>query len=149
MEKIKPAQDSEPCCGKSVEKSPEAASIEEEKPFVKVYLNTEKVPLKFTRYRHKSHKHKMFMLTGLTNHRCNNCQKAINRMDTIFSCFRCDWDLCGNCWQLPSKREVPLAEDDKDVNETTITPVEIFVRTDEDDHNDDHEHDEKRTIRML
>jgi len=94
-------------------------------PFLSIKLNPEKIPEKFTRYRHPSHRHKLFMLTGLTSRKCDNlnCEKHIGRMDTIFSCFRCDFDLCANCFQLDTVNQVPLSPRDSEVNECTIKPL--------------------------
>ena len=87
----------------------------------KVRLNETVVPPKFTRYRHPSHCHRLFMIISMVHNYCNmniKCNK------TMFRCFRCDYDLCGNCFQLGTKGDpVPLAPDDNDVDETTINPI--------------------------
>jgi len=105
-------------------------------PQLTIKLNPTVVPSKFTRYRHPSHKHKLFMVTGLSNHRCDNenCRKNICRNETIFSCFRCNFDLCDMCFQLNTvESEIPLAQDDIDVNETTVKhlPTILSVRVTE------------------
>lgn len=92
-------------------------------------INPTKVPLKFKRYYHPSHCHKLFMLTGLRGHRCDNlnCSKHIQTNETIFSCFRCDFDLCDICFQLGSNTpNVSLASDDKDIDETTVRPLNEY-----------------------
>jgi len=100
--------------------------------YMSVPLNTEQVPSRFTRYRHPSHKHRLFMLKGLANHCCDNtsCNKSISQRDTIFRCFRCDFDLCERCFQLGSTKCVPLSPRDADVDETTIRPLNFLVETD-------------------
>lgn len=93
---------------------------------LQVRLNPTVVPDKFTRYRHPSHKHRMFMIISFGHNYCNNknCQTNIGVNKTLFRCFRCDYDLCDQCFQLDTQLEaVPLAEDDSDINETTITPI--------------------------
>lgn len=90
---------------------------------IKVQLNPTVVPAKFTRYRHPSHHHRLFMIISLGHNYCNNknCNININSNKTMFRCFRCDYDLCDRCFQLStSTAPVPLAEDDNDVNETTL-----------------------------
>jgi hypothetical protein len=89
-------------------------------------LNPSVVPDKFIRYRHPSHRHRLFMLISFGHNYCNNkkCKIPIACNKTMFRCFRCDYDLCGNCFQLGTKGEpVPLANDDDDVDETTIVPI--------------------------
>jgi len=94
-----------------------------------IKINPEKVPQKFTRYRHPSHQHKLFMLTGLIDHRCDNlhCRRLILGRETIFSCFRCNFDLCDICFQLSGDVEVPLSREDKDVDENTVRPLSTFL----------------------
>ena len=92
----------------------------------KVRLNETVVPAKFTRYRHPSHCHRLFMIISMGHNYCNNknCNMNIKCNKTMFRCFRCDYDLCGNCFQLGAKGDpVPLAPDDNDVDETTINPI--------------------------
>jgi hypothetical protein len=104
------------CCGEK--------SLSEKTITVK--LNATVVPAKFTRYRHPSHRHRLFMIISLGHNYCNNkkCRIQIRANKTMFRCFRCDYDLCGNCFQLGTTGEpVPLAEDDNDVDETTVEPV--------------------------
>lgn len=86
------------------------------------YMST--VPTKFIRYRHPSHRHKLFLTITRRTVYCDNqhCQNSIDMGETVFTCFRCDFDLCSKCFQLNSTEEVPLAEDDCDVNETTFVP---------------------------
>ena len=94
--------------------------------FNKIRLNDTVVPSKFTRYRHPSHCHRLFMIISLGHNYCNNknCNMNIKSNKTMFRCFRCDYDLCGNCFQLGTKGDpVPLAQDDNDVDETTINPI--------------------------
>jgi hypothetical protein len=100
--------------------------VQDSRNTLSVRLNPTKVPAKFTRYRHPSHHHRLFMLTGIVNHHCDNknCQKQIGSRDTIFSCFRCDFDLCDACFQMQTcETEVPLAQDDATVDDTTVTPL--------------------------
>jgi hypothetical protein len=100
--------------------------LEKKQNSLQVRLNPTVVPLKFTRYRHPSHKHRMFMIISFGHNGCNNknCGICIGVNKTMFRCFRCDYDLCGDCFQLDTQIEpVPLAEDDSDINESTITPV--------------------------
>ena len=92
----------------------------------KVRLNDTVVPAKFTRYRHPSHCHRLFMIISLGHNYCNNknCNMNIKCNKTMFRCFRCDYDLCGNCFKLGTKGDpVPLSPDDNDVDETTINPI--------------------------
>jgi hypothetical protein len=91
-----------------------------------VRLNDTVVPAKFTRYRHPSHRHRLFMIISQGHNYCNNknCNMNITSNKTMFRCFRCDYDLCGNCFQLGTKGDpVPLGPDDNDVDETTINPI--------------------------
>ena len=61
------------------------------------------------------------MIISLGHNYCNN---SIKSNKTMFRCFRCDYDLCGNCFQLGTKGDpVPLSPDDNDVDETTINPI--------------------------
>lgn len=93
---------------------------------LRLNLNQTQVPAKFTRYRHPSHRHRLFMIISLGHNYCNNkkCGIQIRANKTMFRCFRCDYDLCGNCFQLGTTGEpVPLAEDDNDVDERTVEPV--------------------------
>ena len=93
---------------------------------INVKLNETVVPAKFTRYRHPSHCHRLFMIISLGHNYCNNknCNISIKSNKTMFRCFRCDYDLCGNCFQLGTKGDpVPLSPDDNDVDETTINPI--------------------------
>lgn len=93
---------------------------------INVQLNPTVVPAKFTRYRHPSHCHRLFMIISFGHNYCNNknCNINIKCNKTMFRCYRCDYDLCGNCFQLGTKGDpVPLAPDDNDVDETTINPI--------------------------
>jgi hypothetical protein len=95
-------------------------------PSITLKLNPTVVPLKFTRYRHPSHRHRLFMIISFGHNSCNNkkCGIQIRANKTIFRCFRCDYDLCGKCFQLGTTGEpVPLAEDDNHVDETTVEPI--------------------------
>ena len=108
-----------------------------------IKLNPAIVPAKFIRYRHPSHKHRLFMVISFGHNYCNNlnCRINIAQGKTIFRCFRCDYDLCEKCFQLDFNEDmVPLADDDKTVNETTIRPINelLFVSTNvKKDLNDD------------
>jgi hypothetical protein len=98
---------------------------------LRVKLNPTVVPDKFTRYRHPSHIHRMFMILSFGHNSCNNknCRSNIRCNKTLFRCFRCDYDLCSKCFQLSTIGDpVPLAEDDNDIDETTIEPITcLFV----------------------
>jgi hypothetical protein len=66
------------------------------------------------------------MIISFGHNSCNNkkCGIQIRANKTIFRCFRCDYDLCGKCFQLGTTGDpVPLAEDDNHVDETTVEPV--------------------------
>ena len=85
------------------------------------------IPVKFDRYRHPSHCHRLFMIISQGHNTCNNKNCCINiaNCKTIFRCFRCDYDLCGRCFQLDTGLEpVPLAEDDEQINEKTVDPID-------------------------
>lgn len=92
-------------------------------------LNPNSVPSIFTRYRHPGHRHRLFMMTGITGRQCDHtmCKKSIAGPETIFSCFRCNFDLCSKCFQLDTEVTVPLSPRDAEVNETTVTPVTLPV----------------------
>ena len=86
------------------------------------------VPPKFDRYRHPSHHHRLFMIISQGHNSCNNknCSVNISYSKTMFRCFRCDYDLCGKCFQIGTASDpVPLADDDQYVNENTIDPIDI------------------------
>jgi hypothetical protein len=93
---------------------------------LRVKLNPTVVPAKFTRYRHPSHKHRMFMIISFGHNTCNNnnCRNLVQSNNTLFRCFKCDYDLCGKCFQLGTKEDpIPLAEDDANINDTTVEPI--------------------------
>jgi hypothetical protein len=62
------------------------------------------------------------MLIGVSNHNCDNkyCRKVIEPNETIFSCFKCNFDLCSFCIQLTVDNEVPLDEDDEQIVDNTL-----------------------------
>jgi hypothetical protein len=82
------------------------------------------IPPRFTRYRHPSHKHRMFMLRGLERVCDNsNCKHDIEEDETVFTCFKCDFDLCQTCFQLDSETVVPLSKDDENIHDKTVEPL--------------------------
>ena len=86
------------------------------------------VPDRFPRYRHGSHPHRLYVLFGIPNHRCDNanCRRPITSLETRFSCMRCDFDLCDRCFQLGPEVCVPINEDeDRQINDLIFSgPVE-------------------------
>ncbi len=74
--------------------------------FTNVFL-----PAKFTRYKHPSHRHRLFMLVNRIDDsiECNGGDDCENRIpecgDTIFTCFDCEYDLCLGCFSRPFKEE--------------------------------------------
>lgn len=109
--------------------------VTETPPTFPVKLNTEIIPAKFSRYRHPSHSHKLFMTIARTRLRCDNlnCRRDITPGSTSFSCVRCDFDLCEFCFQLAGDHEVPISPRDSEVNEVTARPLDtVFsVRVEE------------------
>lgn len=115
--------------GEDLKEDPESPVGEAETvELVSVRLNPEVVPARFPRYRHPSHRHRLFMLTG-RERSCDNisCRRNIELEETIFSCIRCGFDLCQRCFQLDSEVHVPLSAGDARICDSTITPVELGV----------------------
>lgn len=78
------------------------------------------IPERFPRYRHNSHPHRLYVMFGKPNHSCDNqnCRKVIDTLETRFSCFRCNFDLCQECFQLDCENPVPInVDEDTEVND--------------------------------
>jgi hypothetical protein len=102
-----------------------------EREFI-VRLNPTVIPAKYTRYRHPSHCHRLFITKGCEHRDCDNrnCRTDIMPPDaTIFRCFKCDFDLCSLCFQLDSLDGymVPLAEDDETIDENIVIPLRVLL----------------------
>lgn len=77
---------------------------------------------KLVRYHHNCHKHKLFQ--NIIRHPeffCDNinCGRRMHCKEVVYTCFKCNFDLCAYCFLLPSEPDciVPLCEEDKNVNE--------------------------------
>ena len=87
---------------------------------VKLNPYMDSIPERFPRYRHNSHPHRLYVLFGKPNHKCDNenCRKIIGTLETRFSCFRCNFDLCQECFQLDCENPVPInVDEDMEVND--------------------------------
>lgn len=79
---------------------------------------------KLIRYRHDSHPHKLFLniVRGQQDSIfCNNrnCRRRVCTNEVVFTCFRCDFDLCHVCLRLPTDNDsiTTLNESDDEINE--------------------------------
>lgn len=99
-----------------------------EQPKLNPFLN--EVPDFFQRFRHGSHKHRLFAVFGNDNRVCDNsnCEIRISSQDTHFMCPRCDFDLCQKCFRLDSSTHTPLADDDDEIDDRIFT-VGLLVDT--------------------
>ena len=94
------------------------------------------VPTRFPRYRHPSHKHRLFMSLGVPNQFCSNknCGRGIRSSDTIFCCLCCDYYLCQMCFQLNScDCTYQELDGDDDIEDFTISPLGQYLKV----HNED------------
>lgn len=80
------------------------------------------IPTKLQRYHHPSHPHKLFQ-NIIRNQKifCDNlnCTRRIMHNEVSYVCFRCNFDLCSRCIELPTEPESqrPLHESDREINE--------------------------------
>lgn len=94
------------------------------------------IPTRFPRYRHPSHKHRLFMLLGVPNQFCSNrnCGRGIRSSDTIFCCLCCDYYLCQMCFQLNScSCTYQELDGDDEIEDFTISPLGQYLKV----HNGD------------
>ena len=98
---------------------------------VKLNKDATILPLHYTRYRHGSHQHRLFMVFGADGHVCDNhtCNKRLAAMETRFWCPRCDFDLCMTCFHFAAEHEVPLDDDDDHIDDRISTVPFATVRT--------------------
>ena len=80
---------------------------------------------KLNRYRHPSHRHKLFQtIVRNMNIFCDNqnCKRRLFNNEVDYVCFRCNYDLCARCFILPTEPQstVPLAESDSEINEDVL-----------------------------
>lgn len=79
-------------------------------------------PTKLQRYHHPSHPHKLFQ-SIIRNQKifCDNlnCTRRIMHNEVSYVCFRCNFDLCSRCFELPTDPESQCAlhESDQEINE--------------------------------
>jgi hypothetical protein len=80
---------------------------------------------KLTRFRHDSHKHKLFRTMILDDGLlCKNtrCRREIVRQEIVYNCPRCNYNLCAHCFTLPTDEDtiIELDETDKDIKEDVL-----------------------------
>jgi hypothetical protein len=77
---------------------------------------------KLIRYRHPSHPHKLFrnMVRHISIFCDNeNCGRRLLNNEVTYVCLRCDFDLCAQCFKLPTESSSvsELHDSDNDINE--------------------------------
>jgi len=98
------------------------------------------IHIRLPRFKHDSHPHRLFRnIIREVNVQCDNqhCKRILGEMETSYTCFRCDFDLCVRCFYLQTEQQSieHLHDSDNDIcdDEYLILcndiPIATSVRT--------------------